>query len=161
MARNPRRVRAQLQELYAELPQMQCRGLCQQSCGPIEMSTAERQIIEAKHGPVHTVPPESTCSMLRMGRCLAYEDRPMLCRLWGVIESMPCPWGCVPEGGWLSDGDGMVFLGRAFEISGDDPLHGMPPRVWRELLSMPGLHEFFRDYVAHGMSADAGRRRTS
>ena len=160
MARNPRRIREALQALYAELPAMECRGLCQQSCGPIQMSAEERRIIESQHGPVEARPPTATCSMLRMGRCLAYVDRPMICRLWGVIDAMPCPWGCVPEGGRLNDADGLAFLAAAEQIGGGKVV-GMDARTMRELLALPGAHEFFREYVQNGLDADARRRRSS
>jgi Fe-S-cluster containining protein len=37
------------------------------------------------------------------GKCLAYSIRPLVCRLWGVIDvpGMRCPFGCIPER-WVS-----------------------------------------------------------
>ena len=31
-----------------------------------------------------------------------YEDRPLLCRLFGNVSRMPCPFGCEPKGGFIS-----------------------------------------------------------
>jgi hypothetical protein len=43
-----------------------------------------------------------TCSALDgVGRCSVYEERPLLCRLWGAVEKMTCQFGCVPADGWL------------------------------------------------------------
>lgn len=51
-------------------------------------------------------------------RCGVYEVRPLICRLWGIIESLPCPYGCVPEGGYLPDEDGWRLLLAADLIGG-------------------------------------------
>jgi hypothetical protein len=39
------------------------------------------------------------------------------CRLWGAVESMPCPWGCQPEGGLLPDAEGRRLIQAAAELS--------------------------------------------
>ena len=54
-------------------------------------------------------------------RCAVYEVRPMICRLWGLVERMPCPFGCRPEGGLLSDEEGARLLREANRIGGEDP----------------------------------------
>ncbi len=38
-----------------------------------------------------------TCTWLHEGRCSVYEVRPLICRLWGATEAMPCPFGCEPD----------------------------------------------------------------
>lgn len=43
MPRRRSAVDADLTALYAQVPALVCRGLCQSSCGPIEMSARERQ----------------------------------------------------------------------------------------------------------------------
>lgn len=44
-----------------------------------------------------------TCPLLTpQRRCAAYESRPMICRLWGMVKKMRCPFGCRPSR-WLSD----------------------------------------------------------
>lgn len=117
MAPNPRRLDERLDALYAELPNIECGGYCQDSCGPIDMSVRERQRIEGEHGEVKCgVGP--TCTMLTItGECRAYEIRPMICRLWGLMESMRCPYGCVPER-WVTDAEAFEFLSRADAIGG-------------------------------------------
>jgi hypothetical protein len=37
------------------------------------------------------------CPLLKQGRCAAYALRPLICRAFGVVESMACPYGCAPE----------------------------------------------------------------
>lgn len=37
-----------------------------------------------------------SCPALVKKRCSGYEGRPLICRLFGVAEGMPCPYGCKP-----------------------------------------------------------------
>lgn len=120
MSRPAPRVEAAFDELYAELPAMECQGLCAQSCGPIRMTEPERARIAAAgvtipDGGIFT---PGMCPALTMFRqCSVYEVRPLICRLWGVVKSMPCPWGCRPEGGWLTDQQGYDLIRRANAIA--------------------------------------------
>lgn len=90
--------------IYASVPRIACRGKCQSSCGPIAAHPREIEHFEATTGAKF---PDAV-KMLRSGRldcphlnavgqCSVYQNRPLICRLWGVAEGMPCPWGCVPE----------------------------------------------------------------
>lgn len=111
---------AALRKAYDALPEMECKGLCQDCCGPIDMSIAERSNLELRaRRPVEVVGPQLTCSLLGTdGKCSQYEHRPMVCRLWGVAQPMPCPHGCEPEGGMLSEEEGFVFLARSLDLGG-------------------------------------------
>ena len=97
---------AGLSELYALLPALECKGLCAESCGSIACSEAELEALGGKLG----TDAQGYCSMLSEGRCTVYERRPMICRLWGIDETMPCPFGCVPEGGHISESEAMLYL---------------------------------------------------
>lgn len=128
--------RAQLDALYAELPTIECQRKCALACGPIDMSNTERERI-AELGvtiPVFTGAAAQrwadnekidTCRALKphplmknQGICGVYEVRPMICRLWGLTESMPCEWGCKPSR-VMSDAEGFEYLSRSLAISGD------------------------------------------
>ena len=106
----------QLQALYAELPQIACRGLCYGACGPVMASRLEVHQLGA---PVafhrHTL----NCVFLDAihRRCLAYDQRPMICRVYGVSRGLPCGHGCVPDR-WLTDAEGREFVDRAMAIGG-------------------------------------------
>lgn len=102
-----------LDDLYAKIPRIACKGKCQQSCGPVGMSKTEAKAIEsAAPGLIQTEPfaggtllvsnftEEMHCPALQHGRCAIYANRPMICRLWGVTKDMRCPWGCRPAR-WL------------------------------------------------------------
>lgn len=118
----------ELDKMYATLPKLDCKGLCQESCGPIDMSIAERKRI-----PIQiTAPGEAlrmifqdgadyNCDALDVeGRCSVYKVRPLICRLWGMTEQMKCPHGCVPEGGFLVDEEAAGLIRRSLDIGGYD-----------------------------------------
>lgn len=149
MAPNPRRVDERLDALYAELPTIACQGLCSDSCGPIEMSVRERRRIEEKHGPV-SCGFGASCTMLDgQRRCRAYAERPLICRLWGLMESMPCHYGCKPEPGYLTDAESFLFLTKADEIGGSPS--DRDQRLYRELaiqakrMGDAGFEEYARE----------------
>lgn len=86
-----------LDDLYAQVPAISCKGLCHTSCGPLVIGESERQRIQERHG-VDIPDLQWTCPALNaFGRCSVYEDRPMICRLWGVDQAMPCVYGCLPD----------------------------------------------------------------
>jgi uncharacterized protein len=108
-----RRVRA----LYANLPEIECKGFCHQSCGPVPATRAEVKAIEDRAGKPFGPRSDGYCSMLDGGRCTVYEDRPLMCRLWGLVEKMKCPWGCVPER-WVSNSESRVLLAASQRAGG-------------------------------------------
>lgn len=93
--------------LWAQVPSVNCRGLCTESCGPIGMSRAEEAILARRGVTVGFDPETLTCDQLKFGRCSVYEDRPMVCRLWGAIPDMPCPFGCEPT---LTSAEGRALM---------------------------------------------------
>lgn len=100
-----------IRSLYAQIPDVNCKGLCQESCGPIEMSKTERRLI----GVTVTHDPKTlTCNQLdEGGRCSIYEDRPLVCRLWGAVPEMSCPFGCEPT---LTSEEGHALMRGMFRI---------------------------------------------
>lgn len=118
------KVEKALDALYSELPTIACAGKCQASCGPIQnaMTRAERDRIENRVG--HPIPklelktrPKPCPLLTRSGHCSVYTARPAICRLWGVVETMPCPHGCVPDY-YLTHDEGHAFLRRVAAIGG-------------------------------------------
>jgi len=100
-----RRRKQSLEDVYRKIPQVECKGLCIDSCGPIAMSKAEDDRLRERGVEI---PPmaeavakiergqDYSCPALKDGRCSVYEQRPTICRLWGATESMRCPHGCTP-----------------------------------------------------------------
>lgn len=107
----------QIEAVYARLPQIACRGLCHGSCGPIVMQKLE---MERMIQSVGFVPAQKSvhCPMLTpAGRCMAYQERPMICRLWGLTKKMRCPFGCQPTR-WLTDIESGAFLREIERVAG-------------------------------------------
>jgi Fe-S-cluster containining protein len=120
-----------LEAIYAGLPSANCQGKCQESCGPVPMSEAEWGRIAARLGakaPAATlftpgaVMPEIgadlTCPLLDRdtGRCTVYALRPLLCRLWGTAQGMPCEFGCTPDR-VVPDDEAHDLLRRVMEVA--------------------------------------------
>jgi hypothetical protein len=109
---------AQLAGLYAAIPPIP-------DCGPIDMSDRERQRIRAAgtritpYQQAMASPEQFWCDALTGGkRCAVYDLRPLLCRLWGAVEGMPCVYGCVPEGGYLTDVEAYRMIAESMRIGG-------------------------------------------
>jgi Fe-S-cluster containining protein len=103
-----------IKALYASLPRLDCAGKCAESCGPVFMTRVEWQQICKRTRSEPSAGDGLTCPMLVEERCSVYEVRPMLCRLWGMVETMKCPWGCIPER-YLTEKEGYELLQRAYE----------------------------------------------
>lgn len=114
-ASGDRKRRDALNDLYAELPALKCKQLCAESCGPIVMTRVEWQRVCKTLSEERKAIGSLTCPILENGLCAAYDVRPMLCRLWGLVETMKCPWGCVPER-YLTEEEGYEFLVRSGDI---------------------------------------------
>jgi Fe-S-cluster containining protein len=139
--RSPEGARSALLALYAELPAMQCQGLCSDSCYSLAQTTVERDLVRDVTGielNLVQVPPSACPALGMLKTCLAYEVRPLICRLWGMTPGMRCQYGCVPEGGFLTGEQTYTFLARAAELAGDDAT----ARRMREAFEMnPALAE--------------------
>lgn len=114
---------ADLDAIYGELPDIECRGKCHDSCTNIDMTGTERRRI----GEAGTFLPRRTvrdpvlpCPALsQFNTCTVYGIRPLICRLWGLTRAMRCSYGCVPEGGYLSEPAALEFIARVHAIAGE------------------------------------------
>jgi Fe-S-cluster containining protein len=120
----------------SKMNSLKCKGLCQKSCGPIQIRG--KQIVEdikkycTEHNityhelPDHITPNEYeklmktedkdlVCPYLKDGKCSIYPVRPMICKLWGAVQAMQCVYGCVPEKGLLQNTEGFFMLKRERE----------------------------------------------
>jgi Fe-S-cluster containining protein len=117
---------AQLAELYARIPRIpDCDGRCWTSCGPVGMSDRERQRIRAAgvritpYEKAMASPERFWCDALTSEKtCAVYALRPLICRIWGAVEGMPCVYGCVPEGGYLTDAEAYRLIAESLRIGG-------------------------------------------
>lgn len=110
-----------IDRIYAELPRIECKGLCHEACGPIAMSRLEDRRILHQLGrtPDYGFNVDLTCDLLDplSRRCTVYEMRPLICRLFGLINipTMRCPFGCVPDR-WLTDEESRELINRVNRI---------------------------------------------
>ena len=111
-----------IEDVWAQIPDPHCKGLCAQSCGPIGAGLAERERIWERHGvripDPFSEPIVSRCPALTAGdRCAVYADRPTSCRLFGAVPEMPCPHGCTPTFGGLTSAQGRDMLRRSLDAT--------------------------------------------
>lgn len=114
----------QLRELYALIPEVNCKRKCQAFCSAVfdegSMSLLEQNRVLNFHG--YKPPgPAFECGYLdEAGRCSVYATRPTICRLWGVVEDAPamrCSFGCEPDR-WLTNAEAMAIMHEAVRIGG-------------------------------------------
>jgi hypothetical protein len=114
---------AELEQLYAQLPPLTCRGLCEDSCAQlVDAGPLERRRIAQRGVDLDAPTADGACPALSHALggalCSVYEARPVACRLWGVAASMPCPHGCLPEGGRVSDDTMLCWMLESLELGG-------------------------------------------
>lgn len=104
--------------LYARVPDVKCKGLCADACGPIAASAHEVRRLEAAAGKLLEYDADLRCSMLTDdNRCGAYDARPLICRLWGAVRNLPCPHGCTPHNA-MPDRQARAMLAEAQLLGG-------------------------------------------
>lgn len=127
-----------LQAVYAELPTLQCKGLCHESCGPIVAPLLEWAI--ASDGRLDLrLKRRLTCPLLTDDkRCSAYEKRPLICRIYGMVDNplMRCEHGCTPSR-WLTDEDVDHLFRRVHAIQGSEHFAGPGEGFLRQLEGAP------------------------
>lgn len=132
-----------IQEIYDSMPEIACKGLCANSCGPIDMSEAERERIvdlgvviprftgEAARRWANDEPLHCPALNRQTLKCDVYEARPFICRAWGVSASMPCPHGCTLTRE-LSDVETYQLMFATFQAGGH--LHYSQPEMEQFLI---------------------------
>jgi uncharacterized protein len=110
-------------KLVESLPELNCKGLCQESCECIAgcVTPLELLLMDEDAGGHVDLSASSTqaCPHLTSaGRCGVHASRPLICRLWGGIDDdfMRCPYGCTPTR-WISDEEARSIFNRAIDIS--------------------------------------------
>jgi uncharacterized protein len=98
-----------LQQIYKRIPDIECKGLCHQSCTLVPAAKIEIKKARERMGGKNPFSPISaaktiteknmipSCAALKDKRCSIYHARPAICRLYGVAEGLDCPFGCVPK----------------------------------------------------------------
>lgn len=106
----------EIKAIYAELPAIECQRECWRACGPIAMSHAEADQVSAHIAEFPLRLPmegnDNLCPALSLlGNCMIYEVRPLICRLYGLVQVLHCPHGCLPEQ-WVSNREARNLMER-------------------------------------------------
>lgn len=150
-------VDAELEAHYAKVPEIGCKGLCADACGPID--GGPRELVRMARAGVRLPPREvairkmaSTpdnyeCPALVNGRCSTYAARPMVCRVWGASEDLPCPYGCRPTGGerLLTSAETLALLDAATKAG--TPEEPLPVAEFERSLNRPGARAWLRGFI--------------
>lgn len=159
---------AQLDALYAQIPEVKCKGHCHTTCGPIDMSKRERERIAEAGVDIPEVPDGvklrdldfTNCPALTDDkRCGVYEIRPFVCRAWGSTELLPCIYGCVPDGGPMPMADEVVLQTEVSNVGGwSQPMprsaNTTAEAVRERIRTRPELVVMARAEAQHGLRAD-------
>lgn len=120
VARRRSAVDADLEAVYAEIPDVGCKGLCRPWCsGVVHATSRERQRVAAVGQPLPVVDAGPCPNLTDEGGCGVYDVRPLICRLWGAVENMPCPHGCTPADGPLTRQEGGALVQRVVDVAGE------------------------------------------
>ena len=92
---NNRDIVAHLREC---IPSFTCVPGCHDCCGPVTTSSEEMSRLPVKTDAEHNAAlDEYNCVHLGPKGCTVYEERPLICRVFGTTPNMPCPNGRRPE----------------------------------------------------------------
>ncbi|WP_298447080.1 YkgJ family cysteine cluster protein [uncultured Marinobacter sp.] len=84
--------------LREDIPTFECVPGCHDCCGPVTTSSEEMSRLPVKTDAEHEAAlSDFNCVHLGPSGCTVYEERPLICRLFGTTPSMPCPRGRRPE----------------------------------------------------------------
>ncbi|MDD9178758.1 MULTISPECIES: YkgJ family cysteine cluster protein [Aliivibrio] len=84
--------------LRQRIPSFECTKGCHDCCGPVTASAEEMRRLPVKTDAEHEAALEAyNCVHLGPYGCTVYEERPLICRLFGTTPRMACPNGCKPE----------------------------------------------------------------
>lgn len=99
-----------LEALYREIPQIECKGLCHESCTIVPAAQIEIRRAKERMGGKNPFNPATalkqmqqnemkipSCAALKDNRCSIYHARPAICRLYGVAQGLECAFGCKPK----------------------------------------------------------------
>lgn len=107
-------IEKEIKKLYAKIPEFECLEGCTGCCGPVPFSKWEWDRIKDKRKATGF-----DCPYINCGKCEIYDKRPLLCRLFGTVEDLRCPYGRRPDK-LLSKKEGQEIMNRYFELMKTD-----------------------------------------
>lgn len=86
-----------IDQLRLQIPSFACVPGCHDCCGPVTASSEEMARLPVKSVAEHDAAlAEYNCVHLGPQGCQVYDQRPLICRLFGTTPSLPCPNGRRP-----------------------------------------------------------------
>lgn len=86
-----------IEDLRRRIPSFMCIVGCHDCCGPVLASPEEVARLPAKTDQEHeTALADYNCVYLGEHGCQVYNERPLICRLFGTTPRLPCPNGKRP-----------------------------------------------------------------
>ncbi|MFT6910114.1 MAG: hypothetical protein ACJAS1_006842 [Oleiphilaceae bacterium] len=82
------------QRISKASPSFECKKGCHDSCGSVTTSSEEMSRRPVKNDAVLE---SYNCVNLGPNGCMVCEERPLICRLFGITSNIPCPNSCRPE----------------------------------------------------------------
>jgi hypothetical protein len=80
-----------------QIPELACIPGCHDCCGPVLASTDEVARLPQKSADERRAAMDKwDCVHLGAQGCTVYEERPLVCRLFGTTARLPCPHGRRP-----------------------------------------------------------------
>jgi len=87
-----------IDQLRRRIPGFACVPGCHDCCGPVTASSEELLRLPVRSEAEHDAAlAELNCVHLGPEGCRVYDQRPLICRLFGTTPSLPCPRGQGPE----------------------------------------------------------------
>jgi hypothetical protein len=94
----------------------------------LQASTVEAEQMQRASGrPLSFSAVSGKCTYLNEhGRCDVYAVRPLVCRIFGASEKLPCVWGCKPlDKPFNEREEGVLFL-KVLQLGGGQPMVSLP-----------------------------------
>ncbi|RMO75501.1 hypothetical protein ALQ35_100066 [Pseudomonas fluorescens] len=83
--------------LRRQIPSFECVPGCHDCCGPVTTSPEEMSRLPRKTAAEQDAAmDELNCVHLGPNGCTVYDERPLICRLFGTTKTLPCPNGRGP-----------------------------------------------------------------
>lgn len=87
-----------IRDLRRQIPSFECVPGCHDCCGPVTTSSEEMSRLPRKTpAEQEAALNELNCVHLGPHGCTVYDERPLICRLFGTTKTLPCPNDRRPE----------------------------------------------------------------
>jgi hypothetical protein len=81
----------------SRIPAFECVPGCHDCCGPVTTSSIEMANLPVKSEAEHDAALAAlSCPHLGPRGCQVYDERPLICRVFGTTPALPCPRGRRP-----------------------------------------------------------------